>query len=90
MASIKTVMWKHMLYWNGLEWTGQICRIGGSKTPRKLLARKLYGSRPVRKPKDRWIDALTEDVKKQLWTARQNKLSLDWKIWERKIEKCTA
>jgi hypothetical protein len=45
-----------------LEWTGHICRMNRSRTPRKTLEGKIYGSRTIGKPKVRRKDLVKRGV----------------------------
>jgi hypothetical protein len=51
---------------------------------------KIYGSRTVRKPKDRNIDAMIEDVRKLSGKTGQKEFALDRKILRLKTENSGA
>jgi hypothetical protein len=50
----------------------------------------MYGSLPVGKPKDGWVDAGTRGAIKLLGTAAWKRLAGDWKICGCKIEEARA
>ena len=60
-----------------LEWAGHICRTDGSRTPRKILERKMYGNRAVCKQKNRCVDAVRPDARKRLGTAGWKRMALE-------------
>jgi hypothetical protein len=62
-----------------LEWAGPSCRMGGSRTLRKILDGKIFGRIPVGKPKDRWINTVTNDGRKLLETTGSKKIGLGMK-----------
>jgi hypothetical protein len=61
-----------------------------SRPRRKFLDGKIYASRPVGKPKDRWTDTVTRDARRLLGTAEWKTLALDGEIWGRRIEESRA
>jgi hypothetical protein len=73
----------------GIDWT-HLQEGWVKNTKENFGSSKIYGSRKVRKPKDRRTDALTGDVIKPPETAGYKKYTLDRKIWRRKIGKSGA
>jgi hypothetical protein len=69
-----------------MKWTEHICRLDGSRPPREILEVNKYGTRKVRKPKNRRIKAVNRDASKLLGTVSWKKVTLDGKIWGTKIQ----
>jgi hypothetical protein len=53
-----------------IEWAASICRMDGSRTPRKIVAGKIYLRIPVGEPQDWWLNS---DQKRQNTTG-ENKI----------------
>jgi len=47
-----------------IKWLGHIQRIHQARPARKLLDCKPVGTRPVRRPRQRWQEDVMEDLKK--------------------------
>ena len=56
------------------------------KNAKEILEGKMHGSRPIRKPNDRWTEAVTTVVRKLLANAGWKGFALDRKIMGRKTE----
>jgi len=63
-----------------LEWAGNICRMGVSRTPKKILEGKIYGSQSVVKKKGRRTDEVTRDARILVETVGWKRKALDWKV----------
>jgi hypothetical protein len=48
-------------------WAGHVARKGENRNAYKLLARKLEGSRPLRKPRCRWVVNIRMDLGEVGW-----------------------
>ena len=48
-----------------IKWLGHIERMDQARPTRKLLVWKPMGTRPVRKPRQRWQEDIMEDLKKK-------------------------
>ena len=51
------------------------------RTPRRIIERRIYGKKPVGRPKDRWIDTVGMDAKQILGIAAWRRVSLDRSSW---------
>jgi hypothetical protein len=45
-----------------LGWVGHIIRMEEGRIPKKVLNRKFHNTRPVRRPRIRWEDAVQKDA----------------------------
>ena len=52
-----------------LEWAEHVNRMENQRTPRRIMKGRIYGKRPIGRPKDRWIDAVGADAKQILDTS---------------------
>ena len=57
-----------------LEWAGHVYRMEEHRTPRRVMEGKLYGVRPIGRPKGRWTDAVTAESKELLGTSEMQPL----------------
>ncbi|KAJ4435328.1 hypothetical protein ANN_17938 [Periplaneta americana] len=73
-----------------LEWAGHVYRMEGNRIPKKILEGKIHGKRPIGRPKNRWIDAVTIDSQDYLGTAAWRRLAQDRDSWRKKIEEAKA
>ena len=48
----------------GLRWVAHVNRMGTTRTVKKLTEWEPYSSRPVGRPRMRWLDQVEEDLKK--------------------------
>ena len=46
-----------------LRWTGHVVRMGAGRSTFKILTGKLAGKRPLGRPRRRWDDNITMDLK---------------------------
>ncbi|KAJ4429788.1 hypothetical protein ANN_21992 [Periplaneta americana] len=73
-----------------LEWAGHVYRMEGNRIPKKILEGKIHGKRPIGRPKNRWIDAVTIDSQVYLGTTAWRRLAQDRDSWRKKIEEAKA
>lgn len=73
-----------------LEWAGHVYRMEGNRIPKKILEGKIHGKRPIGRPKNRWIDAVTIDSQDYLGTTAWRRLAQDRDSWRKKIEEAKA
>jgi hypothetical protein len=59
-----------------LQWTGHVQRMESQSIPRMVMAGQMFRKRPVGKPKERWMDAVKEDIYQ----------ILIWRNWEVKAQ----
>ncbi|KAJ4439841.1 hypothetical protein ANN_07969 [Periplaneta americana] len=80
------------LWWEErrLEWVGHVYRMEGNRIPKKILEGKIHGKRPIGRPKNRWIDAVTIDSQDYLGTTAWRRLAQDRDSWRKKIEEAKA
>ncbi|KAJ4431060.1 hypothetical protein ANN_19653 [Periplaneta americana] len=69
-----------------LEWAGHINRMENQRIPWKIIEGRMYDKRPIRRPKDRWADAVTVDARQVLGVMAWKRTSLDRSSWKRRIE----
>lgn len=73
-----------------LEWAGHVCRMGSQRVNKRIVEGRIYGRRPVGRPKDRWIDEVTKDAKQLLGITTWRRKALDREEWRKKIEEVKA
>ncbi|PSN57778.1 hypothetical protein C0J52_07260 [Blattella germanica] len=73
-----------------LQWAGHIIRMEESRIPKKILFSQIEGRRPVGKPRDRWIDAVTRDANTLLKTKRWKTIAKDRTKWRQMIKEAKA
>jgi hypothetical protein len=64
-----------------IKWLDHIQRMDQTRPARRLLDWKSMGTRPVRRPRQRWQEDVTEDLKNWKETAK------DRKTWRDLVEK---
>jgi len=69
-----------------IKWLGHIQKIVQARPTRKLLDWKPMGSRPVEKPRQRWQEDVTEDLKK-LKVKNWKDAAMDRRTWNDLVEK---
>ncbi|PSN57573.1 hypothetical protein C0J52_00494 [Blattella germanica] len=69
-----------------LQWAGHIIRMEGSRIPKKILFSQIEG----RRPRDRWIDAVTRDANTLLKTKRWKTIAKDRMKWRQMIKEAKA
>ncbi|PSN35934.1 hypothetical protein C0J52_27300 [Blattella germanica] len=73
-----------------LQWAGHIIRMEESRIPKKILFSQIEGRRPVGKPRDRWIDAVTRDANTLLKKKRWKTIAKDRTKWRQMIKEAKA
>ncbi|KAJ4443719.1 hypothetical protein ANN_05394 [Periplaneta americana] len=68
----------------------KLYRMEGNRIPKKILEGKIHGKRPIGRPKNRWIDAVTIDSQDYLGTTAWRRLAQDRDNWRKKIEEAKA
>jgi hypothetical protein len=69
-----------------IKWLGHIQRMGQATRNRKLLDWKPMGTRPIRRPRQRWQDDVMEDLKK-LKVKNWKETTKDRRTWRDLTEK---
>jgi len=75
-----------------LGWAGHIMRMEEERIPKKVLNRNFYATRPVGRPRTRWVDVVQRDALQLLgirgWRRRAENRD-DWRrlMRETKAEK---
>lgn len=64
------------------------CRIGGSRTPKKTLGGRTYGSRPTGKPKAKLLDIVIRYFRKELGTSERKGLAMRQENGGRHVDMC--
>ena len=73
-----------------LEWAGHVYRMEECRIPRRVMEGRLYGVRPIGRPRNRWTDAVTVDAKKFIGSVAWRRRSMDREEWKRKIKEAKA
>jgi hypothetical protein len=69
-----------------IKWLGPVQRMDTSRTAKRILDWKPMGSRPLGRPRLRWLDHVCDDLK-VLKVRNWNKLAMDRKTWNDLSEK---
>jgi hypothetical protein len=72
-----------------IKWLGQMQRMDQARPARKLLDWKPVGTRPVGRPRRRWQEAVTEDLKK-LKVKNWKEIAKDRRTWRDVAEKAKS
>jgi len=62
-----------------LRWVAHVMRVENTRTTRKITEWKTYKTRPVGRPRLRWMDQVEEDL-------RRMKITEDRQVWNRIVE----
>ena len=73
-----------------LEWAGHVSRMEESRVPKKVMEGKIYGRRPVGRPRERWLDEVTADARFFLGSGAWRRLARDREDWRKMIEEARA
>jgi hypothetical protein len=73
-----------------LQWAGHIQRMNKEHIPKKILYITIGGRRPAGKPRNRWIDAVEEDVKKFMGVRNWKRVAQDREEWRGLIREAKA
>jgi hypothetical protein len=69
-----------------IKWLGHMQRMDQARPARKLLDWKPMGTRPVGRPRQRWLEDVMEDLK-TLKVKNRREIAKDRRIWRDLAEK---
>jgi len=72
-----------------LIWVAHVMRMENMRTTRKITERKPYKTRPVGRPRLRWMDQVEEDLRRMKIIGWRVKIE-DRRVWNRIIEKANT
>jgi len=68
-----------------LRWTAHVMRMENTRTTKKITERTPYKTRPVGRPRLRWMDQVEEDLKRMKFVGWKAKVE-DRQEWNRIVE----
>ena len=68
-----------------LRWVAHVMRMENTRTTRKITEWKPYKTRPVGRPRLRWMDQVEEDLRRMKITGWRVKIE-DRQVWNRIVE----
>jgi len=72
-----------------IRWLGHIERMQDTEIPKKMLYGKLYATRRRGRPKMRWLDDVSTDLRKMGINERRDR-ARDREAWRRIVKKANA
>ena len=73
-----------------LEWAGHIKRMEEERIPKKVLNGNLHTTRPVGKPRTRWVDMVQRDALQLLGVRGWRRRAANRDEWRRLVREATA
>jgi len=68
-----------------LRWVAHVMRMENTRTTRKITEWKPYKTRPIGRPRLRWMDQVEEDLRRMKITGWRVKIE-DRQVWDRIVE----
>jgi len=68
-----------------LRWVANVMRMENMRTTRKIMEWKPYKTRPVGRPRLRWMDQVEEDLRRMKITGWRVKIE-DRQVWNRIVK----
>ena len=73
-----------------LEWAGHIIRMEEERIPKKILNGKFHNTRPVERPRTRWVDVVQGDALQLLGSRGWRRRAANRDEWRRLMREAKA